>query len=190
MDLIPSVWGALLRSRCKSSCSDAASDLAASISVRVVSDDARPGVRSNFGPVSLAYEPELKVTFRADKLMRLRRVSVSAPCHARTRFSLQIARIRQAHRVFCTPRAAPAPSSPQPALGRRERRFPLYTRTHAGPEIPTAAARGLTQNDCRTSCDTSYKRRKLASEEFWASLVSVVAGARRISLLHSQPVVC
>jgi hypothetical protein len=60
----------------------------------------RAGVRSTFGPVSLAYDPELKVTFRADKLMRLRRVSVSAACHARTRFSLQIARIRPAHRVF------------------------------------------------------------------------------------------
>jgi hypothetical protein len=30
----------------------------------VVSTDARPGVRSTFGPVSLAYEPELKVVFR------------------------------------------------------------------------------------------------------------------------------
>jgi hypothetical protein len=48
----------------------------------VVSDDARPDVRSTFGPVSLAYEPELKVTFCGGQLERARRVSRlgSMPC--------------------------------------------------------------------------------------------------------------
>ena len=38
----------------------------------MVSTDARPGVRSTFGPVSLAYESELKVVFRRGQGGRLR----------------------------------------------------------------------------------------------------------------------
>jgi hypothetical protein len=50
---------------------------------------ARAGVRSTFGPVSLAYEPGLKVGFGADRPNGRGAVRASAACGARARFSLQ-----------------------------------------------------------------------------------------------------
>ena len=49
----------------------------------MVSTDARPGVRSTFGPVSLAYEPELKVGFCVDRPKSCACVRASAACGAR-----------------------------------------------------------------------------------------------------------
>jgi hypothetical protein len=38
----------------------------------------------------------------------------------------------------------------------REGKLPLYTRTHAGTEIPAAATRGLTHDNCRTDSYNLY----------------------------------
>ena len=66
----------------------------------MVSTDARAGLRSTFGPVSLAYEPELKVGFCCGQTERCGRVSVWAARSARTRFSLQTGGFTRASRVY------------------------------------------------------------------------------------------
>jgi hypothetical protein len=77
----------------------------------VVSTDARPGVRSTFGPVSLAYEPGLRVGFGADRPNGGGCVRASAACGARTRFSLQAGGFSRRAELLCTPRALRAEPS-------------------------------------------------------------------------------
>jgi hypothetical protein len=57
-------------------------------------------VRSAFGPVSLPYEPDLKVVFARPGRPDAGVVSVSPACSARTRFSLQAGGFSRADRVY------------------------------------------------------------------------------------------
>jgi hypothetical protein len=57
-------------------------------------------VRSAFGPVSLPYEPDLKVVVARPGRPDAGVVSVSPACSARTRFSLQAGGFSRADRVY------------------------------------------------------------------------------------------
>jgi hypothetical protein len=79
----------------------------------VVSTDARPSVRSTFGPVSLAYEPKLKVVFRADRAGACGCVSVSAALRCVNSILPASWQIRPADRVYAP--HAPAATRPMRA---------------------------------------------------------------------------
>jgi hypothetical protein len=74
----------------------------------VVFNDARPGVRSTFGPVSLAYEPELKVGFCVDRPNSCGCVSVRRRGGREKPILPGNWRIQPGGPSLCTPRLDPA----------------------------------------------------------------------------------
>jgi hypothetical protein len=69
----------------------------------VVSTDARPSVRSAFGPVSFAYEPELQVVFRVDRAGACGCVSLSAALRCVNSILPASWQIRPGGPSLCTP---------------------------------------------------------------------------------------